>query len=172
MPAIPKGRHVSTVSRLEPPMALSEPAKTVFRYIVGNVDPSHFNPVDMPLLEGYANSAALATEAARRIDSEGAVVDGKASPWLAVAEKAQKQLVAISARLRICPQSRFDRLGAGANSRPQPGMSGRKPWEIDDPDGLLAGSPNFVEWGSRPMAKAKKPTKARTRMSGADLIPR
>ena len=46
-----------------------------------------------------------------------------------MSEKAQKQLVALSARLRICPQSRFDRLGAGANSRVQP--DGAKPWEWD-----------------------------------------
>ena len=46
---------------------------------------------------------------------------------LAVSEKAIKQLVALSARLRICPQSRFDRLGAGSNSRPQPDAS--QPWD-------------------------------------------
>lgn len=74
----------------------------------------------MPLLEGYAQSAALATEAAQRLDADGAVVEGKSSSWLGVSEKAIKQLVALSARLRICPQSRFNRLRAGSNSRPQP----------------------------------------------------
>lgn len=33
----------------------------------------------MPLLEGYAQSAALATEAAQRLDADGAVVEGKSS---------------------------------------------------------------------------------------------
>lgn len=103
----------------------------MFKHTIASVDPGHFNPVDMPLLEAFSNSAALATEAAQRIDSEGAVIDGKPSPWLNVLEKAQKSLVALSARLRICPQSRYDRLVAGSNSR-------RQPDPIDDPDNLIA----------------------------------
>ncbi len=129
MAAIPKGKHITGAARISPPPTLSEPAHTVFKHIVAHVDPSHFNEVDIPLLEAYSHSAALATEAAQRLDADGAVLDGKVSPWLAVSEKAQKQLVALSARLRICPQSRFDRLGAGANSRPQPDLSRGKPWD-------------------------------------------
>lgn len=115
-----KGTHITGTARLTPPGTLSPAAKTIFAHIVANVDPSHFSPVDLPLLEAYAQSAALATEAAQKLDADGAVIDGRASPWVNVAATAQKQLVALSARLRICPQSRFDRLGAGANSRPQP----------------------------------------------------
>ena len=136
MAAIIKGKHITRAARIAPPDTLSPAAKAVFLHIVANVDPSHFSEVDMPLLEGYANSAALATEAAQMLDSDGAVVDGNASAWVSVAATAQKQLVALSARLRICPQSRFDRLGAGANSRPQPDRD--KSWELIDPDGLLA----------------------------------
>lgn len=120
MTAIVKGKHITVAARLTPPGTLSHAAKAIFMHIVANVDPSHFSEVDMPLLESYSNSSALATEAGQKLDREGAVVEGKPSPWLAVSEKAIKQLVALSARLRICPQSRFDRLGAGANSRPQP----------------------------------------------------
>jgi len=130
-----KGQHITGTPRLTPPDTLSAPAKAIFVHTVNSVDPSHFSEVDMPLLEAFANSAALATEAAQNLDSAGAVLpDGKVSPWLSVSEKAQKQLVALSARLRICPQSRFDRLGAGANSRQQPATD----WDTFDPDGLLA----------------------------------
>jgi phage terminase small subunit len=130
MTAIVKGKIITGAARIAPPATLSPAAKAVFVHIVANVDPSHFSKVDLPLVEAYANSAALATEAAQKIDADGAVsTDGKLSPWLAVSEKAQKQLVALSARLRICPQSRFDRLGAGANSRVQP--EGSKPWQWD-----------------------------------------
>jgi len=129
MAAITKGRFVTGAARISPPSTLSEPAKLVFTHTVNSVDPSHFTEVDLPLLEAYAQSAALATEAAQQIDAAGAVTDGKPSPWLGVSEKAIKQLVALSARLRICPQSRFDRLGAGANSRPQPDISKGKPWD-------------------------------------------
>ena len=115
---------------MTPPDTLSTPAQAIFTHIVNSVDPGHFSEVDAPLLEAYAQSAALATDAAQQIDGAGAVLeDGKVSPWLAVSEKAVKQLVALSARLRICPQSRFDRLGAGANSRPQPDISRGKPWD-------------------------------------------
>ena len=132
MAAITKGKHIKLASRLAPPATLSPTARAIFIHIVGNVDPSHFSEVDVPLLEGYANSAALSTEAAHRLDLDGAVVDGKVSPWMGVAEKAHKQLIALSARLRICPQSRFDRLAAGANSRQQPNS-----FSFDD-DGLIA----------------------------------
>lgn len=135
MPAHTKGRVITGALRIKPLNTLPAGPLTVFAHVVNSVDPSHFSEVDLPLLEAYANAAHLATEAAQQIEATGAVVDGKASPWLAVQEKASKSLVALSARLRICPQSRFDRLVAGANSRPQPG-GGRKPWERD---GLLAG---------------------------------
>ena len=136
MAANTKGKHITGAARLSPPGTLSPGAKTVYAHTVNSVDPSHFSEVDAPLLEAYAQSAALATEAAQRLDADGAVVEGKPSPWLAVSEKAIKQLVALSARLRICPQSRFDRLGAGANSRPQPDTpkAGRK----SDWDDLIA----------------------------------
>jgi phage terminase small subunit len=121
MAAIIKAKYVSGAARIAPPETLSPQAKAIFQHIVANVEASHFSKVDGPLLEAYSHSAALATEAAQRLDADGAVGDdGRVSPWLTVAEKCQKQLVALSARLRICPQSRFDRLGAGANSRPQP----------------------------------------------------
>lgn len=129
-----KGSTISTGRRVQPMNTLSPAALAVFRHIVSSVDPSHFSEVDLPLLESYANNAALATHAALQIDGEGAVIDGRPSPWLGVAEKAAKQLVALSARLRVCPQSRFDRLVAGSNSRPQ--NTTRRPW---DPEGLLAG---------------------------------
>jgi phage terminase small subunit len=129
-----KGAHIGTRRRVQPFSKLAAGPAKVFAHIVRSVDQSHFSEVDLPLLEAYANSAHLAAQAAEEIEQSGAVVAGKASPWLAVQEKAAKSLVALSARLRICPQSRFDRLVAGSNSRPQ--IRGRKPWECD---GLLAG---------------------------------
>ncbi len=125
-------------NRLQPPVTLSTPAKAIFQHIVASVDDAHFSQVDIPLLESYSNAAALGAEAAVKLDSEGAVNPdtGKVSPWLGVSEKCSKVLVALSARLRICPQSRYDRLVAGSNSRPQ--HKGKKPWQTDDDDGLLA----------------------------------
>jgi hypothetical protein len=70
----------------------------------------------LPLLAQYAGAADLAEQAQRHLDQDGAVVNGKASAWLAVLEKSSRACVALSARLRVCPQSRFDRLVSGANS--------------------------------------------------------
>lgn len=138
MPTPRKGATESSKPRLSAPSPLAEGPAAVFNHIVNAVDPSHFSAVDLPLLESYANAAHLATLAAHELEANGAVIDGKASPWLGVQEKASKQLVALSARLRICPQSRFDRLVAGANSRTQ--INRRKPWlpAEDDDDDLLA----------------------------------
>jgi phage terminase small subunit len=134
MPALTKGRLITGKPRLKAPPTLSEGARVVFVATVNAVDPDHFSVVDVPLLAQFCGAADLARRAQQQLDDAGAVTDGKASPWLAVHEKSVRACVALAARLRICPQSRFDRLVAGANSRAQPG--GARPW-VTDP--LLAG---------------------------------
>lgn len=104
-------------SRIKPPPHLSAAARAVFDALVTAVAPDHFTAADVPLLAEYATAAATAQLAASKLDAEGYVVGGRANPWLVVQEKAQRALVALSARLRVCPQSRFDRLKAGTASR-------------------------------------------------------
>lgn len=129
-----KGQHISTRARLKAPDSLSPGARRVFEHVVKSVDPTHFSAVDLPLLCEYATACHQAELAGRELAKTGAVVAGKASPWLGAQEKAVRSMVALSARLRVAPQTRFDRLVAGANARPQP-----KPLEDeDDDDGLLA----------------------------------
>lgn len=132
MPTPRKGSVSTGAPRLKAPATLSEGAAAIFVQVVSSVDPSHFSAVDLPLLEQYASAADLARQAQSQLDTHGAVIDGKASAWIAVLEKASRSCVALAARLRVCPQSRFDRLVAGANSRPQ--SSGRKPWEFTGND--------------------------------------
>lgn len=103
--------------RLDPPRGLSKGASAVFRAIVSAVDAEHFSPADLPLLTEYARAADLANRAAAELDKHGAVTDGKASAWLVVQEKSVRALTALAARLRICPQSRFDRTVAGTKAR-------------------------------------------------------
>jgi phage terminase small subunit len=134
MPAHTKGAVQTGKPRLKAPAGLADGPAAVFVYIVRSVDPDHFSEVDLPLLEAYANAAHLSAVASDNIARDGAVIDGKQSVWVGIQERATKQLVALSARLRVAPQSRFDRLVAGANSRRQPHL--RKPWESDP---LLAG---------------------------------
>ena len=119
--------------RLRPPEHLSDGAATVFRQLVASVHPDHFSAADTVLLCEHARACDLANQADAELIRGGVVNDGKASPWVAVQEKAQRAIVALSARLRLSPQSRFDRLKAGTLGRPQFKM----PW---DPNHLLAGS--------------------------------
>jgi len=106
-----------TRTRLEPPKALGEGAARVFRSLVASVDSGHFTRADLPLLVEYSRAVVQADHAQREIDAEGAVVDGKASPWIVVQEKSIRAMVALSMRLRLSPQSRLDRATAGAKSR-------------------------------------------------------
>jgi phage terminase small subunit len=143
MTAHVKGRHINVKPRLKPPATLPDGAVAIFEATVRAVDPDHFSVVDLPLLEQFAVAADLAQQAQHHIEQNGAVVAGKLNSWMAVQEKSIRAMVALSARLRICPQSRFDRLVAGANSRPQPdgpnrfASRGKRP-DPDDPHGLLA----------------------------------
>lgn len=116
--------------RLKPPATLSPSARRVFELIVGAVAAEHFEQADLPLVVQYAEAAALAEQAQAEIDANGPVIGSKVSPWLAVSAQAIKSCVALSARLRLAPQSRFDRLRAGTTSRPQ-----RGPWVIPPPAG-------------------------------------
>jgi phage terminase small subunit len=61
------------------------------------------------LLVRYCENAVLARRAAAALTSEGPVVAGRTNPWLVVAEKCDRALVALSMRLRISPQARMRR---------------------------------------------------------------
>lgn len=112
-------------SRLKPPPTLSEPEREAFTAIVSACDPRHFRPSDTPLLCRYAEAIVLGEQAAREL-RQGAVVDGRVSPWLVVQEKAVRAAVALSMRLRLSPQSRADPKSAAR----EPVYTGPRPWEL------------------------------------------
>lgn len=138
---MPRHKTATTHSRpsLNPPATLSQRARQIFESTVSSVDSHHFSPVDLPLLAQFASSAELAEKASRELEIEGVVVAGKTSAWVGVLTHATKSCVALSARLRICPQSRFDRLVAGTNSR-ESSVAARRAMERRraDEDPLLA----------------------------------
>jgi phage terminase small subunit len=114
--------------RLQPPASLSETEQAIFTAVVGACDAKHFRKSDLPLLCRFCELTALADQAGRELRENGAVLDGKPSPWIVVQEKCVRGLVALSARLRLCPQSRTDPKTTG---RQRPSLY-RKPWE-DEP---------------------------------------
>jgi phage terminase small subunit len=111
--------------RLEPPASLSASERKIFVDVVASCDRRHFRPSDLPLLCRYVEAAALAEQAAQEL-RQGAILDGRPSPWITVQEKAVRAMVALSMRLRLSPQSRSDAKTVG---RQQP-RQGPAPWEL------------------------------------------
>jgi phage terminase small subunit len=95
--------------RLRPPPHLTPAEKEVFVAIVGAVEPRHFHPSDLPLMASYAVSIVQEQEAARRLQAEGYIVNGRPSPWIVIQEKAHRQMIALTLRLRLSPQGRGNR---------------------------------------------------------------
>jgi phage terminase small subunit len=105
--------------RLKPPSSLSEPERKVFVDLVASVVPEHFVQCDLPLVCAYCRAIVLEQRAAAQLRKTP--TDSK---WLAVWEKAQRAMVALSLRLRLSPQARV------RNAKPEPLAGRRKPWEI------------------------------------------
>ena len=95
-------------NRLQPPDHLSPDEQRRFVDLVSACDPEHFRASDLPLVCRFVEADALAEQAARELRTNGAVSDGRASPWLVVQEKAVRALTALALRLRLSPQSRTD----------------------------------------------------------------
>ncbi len=111
-------------ARPSPPACLSGPERELFAALVTGCDADHFRQTDLPLLSRYCEAAILAEQAALELRN-GAVVNGKPSPWIVVQEKCVRAMVSLSMRLRLSPQSRIDPKTLG---RQQP-SSGRNPWD-------------------------------------------
>ncbi|MCC6172395.1 MAG: P27 family phage terminase small subunit [Gammaproteobacteria bacterium] len=90
------------------PSDLSPGARAVWKAVTAAVAHDHFRASDAPLLRTYCEACALADEAAAELAANGAVVDGKLSPWLLVQEKASRTQSTLALRLRLCPSSRTD----------------------------------------------------------------
>jgi P27 family predicted phage terminase small subunit len=93
-------------SRLRPPADLPDAERAVFLDIVGTCDAKHFRPSDLPLLTTYCSSTVVAAQAAEHLRNDGPVIAGRVSPWVTVREKATREMVALSMRLRLSPQAR------------------------------------------------------------------
>jgi len=95
------------VERLQPPPHLGPAATRVFRDLVARVPAGQFKPSDISLVCRWAEWTAVADRAAAEMATSDLVTaDGRPSPWIAIHERASKQLVALALRLRLGPQSR------------------------------------------------------------------
>ena len=105
-------------TRLRPPAELGAAEAEVWRHIVLCCDQKHFQQSDTPLLTRYVQNVVLGRRAAAALAAEGPVIGGRPSPWLVVAEKVDRALVALSMRLRISPQARMRREGTAPKDGP------------------------------------------------------
>ena len=116
--------------RLHPPANLGDRQSVILREIVAGTAPEHFVKTDTHLLCRYVEAIALAEQAAHAL-RKGVVEGRKMNPWIVVQEKAHRSIVALAARLRLAPQSRYDaRAGARTAGKLGSAYDGPKPWEI------------------------------------------
>ena len=94
--------------RPQPPAHLTERQVQIFRHLLANSARDQFRETDGLLLARLCEAHDLAEQAAVQLAQNGPVVEGKASAWLVVQEKAVRSVVALSMRLRLSPQSRVD----------------------------------------------------------------
>ncbi len=107
---------------------MTEAERKVFVTIVAACKPTHFQTSDVPLLCRYVEACVLAEQAGNHLRDEGAVVNGKASPWLVVQEKSVRAMTALSMRLRLSPQAR----APNVTTRRQPTMSHYERMRLED----------------------------------------
>jgi hypothetical protein len=92
--------------RLRPPDCLGEPQKRAFIDLVGTCPIAQFRRSDLPLLARWAELVVLAETAAHHLTGDGAVAEGKRSPWFDVHQGASRELRALSLRLQLGPRAR------------------------------------------------------------------
>ena len=92
-------------TQLRPPASLPATERELFASIVAASKPEHFQASDTALLVQYVSNIVLNERAHDELRSEP-LVGGKPSPWLTVAEKTNRAVVALSLRLRLSPQAR------------------------------------------------------------------
>ena len=107
-------------ARLAPSEQAPAEVKELFFEIARSVPAEQFKGTDAHLIEQYAQAIVLARRAALSSRRAGPVIEGRASPWLVVLEKAHRSSVALAARLRLAPQSRASSLSAGRKADQAP----------------------------------------------------
>jgi hypothetical protein len=85
---------------------MADDARQVFLDVVLANDPHHFQPSDLPLLCRYAESHAMAAQAAAAMAAASMVSEGSPSPWVAIYVSMTKTASGLAVRLRLSPQAR------------------------------------------------------------------
>src|SRR5262245_34275641 len=106
--------------RLVPPLSLSLEEHAIFNELVDAVDRRPFRKSDLPLVCAYTRAIRFESFAAGELAQ-----DPTNSKMLALWEKSSRAIVALSAKLRLNPQSRQH---ARTTQRLPP--PGPRPWDV------------------------------------------
>lgn len=102
-----------------PPDTLKPEARAYWVTIVNSLRANYFEESDLPLLAQYCRALAGADQARSQLEIGGPTAGRAASPWHTVLGREISAIGLLSARLRLCPQSRLDRLKSGNAARPE-----------------------------------------------------
>ncbi len=118
--------------RPSPPEDLPEPAKKLWREVVGTRPSDWFRPDTHPLLAAYCRHVWHAAEIDRLIEKAFAEFEGEdraAIPLLLKArERESRAMLALARSMRITQQSQYEPRTAARQAAP----STRKPWIRDE----------------------------------------
>ena len=95
--------------RVKPPAGMTPRARDIYLDTVNGLASDHFAPSDVQLLRQFCVACEMAELAEAQLVKDGHVIDGRASAWLTVQEKAHRAQAALALRLRVCPQSRISK---------------------------------------------------------------
>lgn len=92
--------------RLATPAGLTRKERAEFERLINATDPRHFRQGDTPLMIAFVQASILSRRLARDVT--------KNQEW----ERATRVLASLATKLRLSPQSRFDRKTIGSMERP------------------------------------------------------
>lgn len=90
----------------EPPVFLSNQAKAIFKSTIQATKEDNLKQIDMPLLATFSQVYSNVIDASEHLNSEGLVIDGKASPYERILNKEVQQLRALAVELGFTPNTR------------------------------------------------------------------
>jgi P27 family predicted phage terminase small subunit len=109
---IPKGGPKVPAGMPKPPTHLNAEARAVWARVAPRLhEAGLLTPIDAEALGAFCVCAARVAEAEQALATEGPLVPGrggtmKASPWVAIANQARRQMLSLAAEFGLTPSSR------------------------------------------------------------------
>jgi hypothetical protein len=118
-----------TSSSPQPPPGTPRAESSVWRATVAAMPPDWIRRSDFPLLMELCRAVVMCNTLAKKIAK--ATDTGELKTLLDLRDRESRRAAALSTKLRLAPQSRYDRHAAGTAAR---NSGHRRPWEHDPAD--------------------------------------